>query len=477
MAERLNSIAHSHLASASVRHHPPDHAPEFYSRAGSLSVSNADDLAAVNEFLVTLGRDVSSGGHNRQQVPHGDHGAQQPFTQDDFFNTESLSALGLSGMPGISVSHYPNDLAYSTSPTQPSAPYASFSSPLARSPHPSAQSNQYNSIYPSIYPTINPPVNYPSHEFVHGISPKYAPSPASILSYPSPHPQHLPSSTPDNGSPHSRHVTPSATPPLKVLAMPDSALIANFDYIRPSRGAAPVPQLAPVDYLGKSLRTIVSLKAAPRLDLPEPTSTRNTHKLSAILNPDNGGSTDKKPSALPPPPRLPPLATPLPGEDSDAPCRLPPLHQMYRSPTPSPTREPKSSSTTSSPSVNSRILPRLGSMSIAPVHHESERGRGHTSRDDPHQQQRQHRRLDEQQMDVDNIQLDRPPREISAEERRRHALLIRNLLISINNDYKRRFGSPASRNTSRVDSLSLGTSLRIATSEIRMSRDVEMSVA
>jgi hypothetical protein len=81
-------------------------------------------------------------------------------------------------------------------------------------------------------------------------------------------------------------------------------------------------------------------------------------------------------------------------------------------------------------------------------------------------------------MDVDNAEQDRP-REITAAERRKHALVIRNLLLSINNDFNRRFGTPAARREStwHVDNLPEGASLRIATSEIRMSRDVEMSVA
>jgi hypothetical protein len=456
MAERLNNLAQSQLS-------VPQHSySDFYPRAASLSVSSADDLAAVNEFLVTLGREVSVGGHR----PHSTH---QSYAQDNFFDTESLSALGLSGMPGISVSHYPNDLAYS-SPTQQPIPYATYSSPLARS---STQPGQYNSIYPSIYPTINPPpsASYPSHEFM---SPKYTHPPAGIP-YPSPHPQHLSSSTPEGGSPHSHspRVTPSATPPGRALAIPDPALTATFDYIRPSRGAAPVPQLAPVDYLGKSLRTIVSLKAVPRIDLSE---ARNSYKLSALLNPEDGAPSEKKQPALPPPPRLPPLATPLRGEDGDSQCRLPPLYQMYRSPTPSPTRDSKQSSPTSSPNVNTRILPGLRLLSITPQSRESERGRGHSSRDDHERQY--HRDDDEQHMDVDNVEQDRP-RDITAAERRKHALVIRSLLISINNDFKRRFGTPATRSEStfRVDNLPVGATLRIATSEVRMSRDVEMSVA
>jgi hypothetical protein len=43
---------------------------------------------------------------------------------------------------------------------------------------------------------------------------------------------------------------------------------------------------------------------------------------------------------------------------------------------------------------------------------------------------------------VEKIELDRRSRDISDDERRRHTELIRNLLVSINSDYKRRFGTP-----------------------------------
>jgi glutathionyl-hydroquinone reductase len=43
---------------------------------------------------------------------------------------------------------------------------------------------------------------------------------------------------------------------------------------------------------------------------------------------------------------------------------------------------------------------------------------------------------------VEGIELDRRRREISADDRHKHVELIRSLLLSINSDYKRRFGTP-----------------------------------
>jgi len=43
---------------------------------------------------------------------------------------------------------------------------------------------------------------------------------------------------------------------------------------------------------------------------------------------------------------------------------------------------------------------------------------------------------------VEKIELDRRSGDISDDERRKHTELIRNLLVSINSDYKRRFGTP-----------------------------------
>jgi hypothetical protein len=66
------------------------------------------------------------------------------------------------------------------------------------------------------------------------------------------------------------------------------------------------------------------------------------------------------------------------------------------------------------------------------------------------------------------IELERS-KEISAEDRRKHAELIRDLLISINNDYKKRFGTPHVRVKEEDDSMNLISS--------ELPRDVEMTAA
>jgi hypothetical protein len=43
---------------------------------------------------------------------------------------------------------------------------------------------------------------------------------------------------------------------------------------------------------------------------------------------------------------------------------------------------------------------------------------------------------------VGKIQLDHLTKEVTPEDRRKHAELIRNLLVKINEDYRKRFGSP-----------------------------------
>lgn len=67
------------------------------------------------------------------------------------------------------------------------------------------------------------------------------------------------------------------------------------------------------------------------------------------------------------------------------------------------------------------------------------------------------------------IELERS-KEISAEDRRKHAELIRDLLVSINNDYKKRFGTPYVRvKEEEEDSMNLIMSESL--------RDVEMTAA
>ncbi|KAF8273978.1 hypothetical protein EI94DRAFT_1434037, partial [Lactarius quietus] len=82
MAERLTSLAY---ANSNVN-------PTFNPRSVSLDIRSPEELAAVNHFLLTLGRDVVSAQESRL--------SSNPQAYN-YFDYDQLSHLGLTGMPGM----------------------------------------------------------------------------------------------------------------------------------------------------------------------------------------------------------------------------------------------------------------------------------------------------------------------------------------------------------------------------------------
>ncbi|KAK0500613.1 hypothetical protein EDD18DRAFT_1145129 [Armillaria luteobubalina] len=110
MAERLNNLNFS--------------GHNFNPRSVSVEIRSPEELAAVNEFLVTLGRNVS-GRPQQQSPPSGTAAASFP---PDYFDPVSLSQLGLAGMPGMPPSHThysPEPASYPNN--SPPQQYASYS--------------------------------------------------------------------------------------------------------------------------------------------------------------------------------------------------------------------------------------------------------------------------------------------------------------------------------------------------------------
>jgi len=212
------------------------------------------------------------------------------------------------------------------------------------------------------------------------------------LSHP-PFPNHHYHTPPlDNSSPHSSGSSPATTtPPQLALSMPD-----NFDYLRASRGAPAVAHLAPPEYMGTSKRPMIPLKALPGASFSEPLTLKPKSPLSLRQPP---ASSLSKPGSLYP------LLT-----SGDIQYKLPPLNKRYSSPSPSSSRESTPSPTHSSPMPRSTVLP--GILSIACP----------TESDD---------------LDIGRIELGRT-KDVSQEERKRHAKLILDLLVSINRDFRNR---------------------------------------
>ncbi|TFK36915.1 hypothetical protein BDQ12DRAFT_653749 [Crucibulum laeve] len=413
MAERLNNIAYTQHNSG---HHPHN----FNPRSVSLDIRTPEELAAVNEFLVTLGRDVS--GNGRQ--PQGPASHPNNFPSENYFDPVSLGQLGLAGMPGMPGSNASfNDNSYSNNNSQQfSNAYHS-----SRSTHPSVQPAQYGS---SMYPTMNdssmtysPTSDYSSHSSRQ--SRKY--SNMSNQSFSGQHYHHPTPPLESSGSPHSTVSTPvTTTPPQIPLSMPDA-----FDYHRGLRGASAVAHLTAPEYMSKAMRPMVPLKTAPA-GSHDADSGRSEPTEPKPSTPSHRGPPAKLPS-ISKPSSLYPLLT-----SGDIQYKLPPLNRMYREESP-PSRESTPSSTHSSPIAQTTVLPSITSIASGTRSPES----------------------DELAKEVGRIELDRT-KEISAEERKRHADLILKLLVNINNDFKERYGSQASSGALLAN---------------ERSRDVEMTAA
>ncbi|KAF8973619.1 hypothetical protein BDZ97DRAFT_1775950 [Flammula alnicola] len=393
MAERLNNLAYQQNAG----HHPSSN---FNPRSVSLDIRTPEELAAVNEFLVTLGRDVS-GVNARQQAAAA--AAQPTFNStESYFDPTHLSQLGLTGMPGMpgANTNY-SDHQYGNSAPQ----YTNYSSSRSSVQQQQQQQTQYSTMYTGMN---EPTMGY--NDYQQGNNDrrqsnpnKYAPASNSFSG------QHYHHPTPplESSSPHSTVSTPvTTTPPQVPMSMPDT-----FDYLRPSRGAPAVAHLAPPEYMSKAMRPIIPLKSVPTLPLPDRPQPVEP-KLPLALHRKHGStSAPASTSALSKPGSLYPLLV----EEGDIQYKLPPLNKLYRSPSP-PSRESTPSSTHSSPLTQTTFLPSIHSIA-------SGGGRSPDSDDLSHK--------------IGRIELDRT-KDIPQEERKRHAELILNLLVNINNDFKNR---------------------------------------
>ncbi|THV07605.1 hypothetical protein K435DRAFT_741949, partial [Dendrothele bispora CBS 962.96] len=363
MAERLNNLAYAHAIHAAGGHNN-----HFNPRSVSLDIRTPEELAAVNEFLLTLGRDVSSTMRPNQGHSHG-HSASLGSFPADYFDAVNLSQLGLTGMPGMPTA---DDLASYTG--------TSYNAPSSNAQYQRHSASNYgNSMYPVNDSHLMHGAEYARRS---SMSSKYNQA-QSIPQYPQHH-YHQPTPPLDTsaGSPHSTVSTPiNATPPQIPMTMPMTigtpSDTAAFDYLRAPRGPGPVVGLVPQDYLGKDMRPIVPLKSAPNAPPgplepkvqagahrgpPAKLSSETSKKISPVP------STSETPS---PSSSLYPLLT-----SGDAQYKLAPLNSMYRSladgrsrsssressPAPASASVSPGHSTASSPSVKSTYLPSLRSI-------------------------------------------------------------------------------------------------------------------
>ena len=382
MAERLDDITYGQTGSSNT----------FNPRSVSLDIRTPEELAAVNQFLITLGRDVSA---SRQSLhssnPHSS-------LSSNYFDVANLAQLGLSDIPGLpgvnDFSGDQSDQSYATSHQYPNGPYSSRSVPVPLS---------------NMYTTMETSLKYNGH---------YNPG-RSAQQYQGSYGTHYQYSTPsmDGGSPHSTISTPVTTDTQVPLPMSD------FDFQR-SRDIPHVAHLAPPEYSSKPMRSMVALKSLPLADRPALVEPRPSLAQSSQRSIGLPSLSDRKPVLISKSESLYPMLTP-----GDKRVTLPPLSAIYRSPSSQPRSYHsvphfhESSSVQSSFGSGHAILPSFSSIDLLA----------------PRERQCEDQLVnDVKMMDLEKRDL------ISREQRKRHADLILGLLVKINGDFKNNYGQPIS---------------------------------
>jgi hypothetical protein len=396
MADRLTSLSYTDVAGPALN-------DTFSPRSVSLDIRSPEELEAVNQFLLTLGRDVASVHESRSSSSSN----SQPYSH--YFDYSELGQLGLTGMPGISISNntgnsqnpYPNSSQYSSHTPF----YASNASVRVGQQH--ASGNSYcGPMYPSMNSLTNQGLSPTTSIERRGSNGTHAP-PMSPAFHVAGHQQLSPIGhahlTPplDSSSPHSSLSSPSSSTSPH-LPHADSTAI----YER--RPVVPPAVLAPVDYTTRAMHKTVPLKAIPARS-PSPVDSE-TSSSSPTLG---------RPSLAPPPPSS-PLARPLyplltSGDDD---LKLPPLHKSFPRLTPP-----------SSPAYDQTTLPVLPSLREVTA-----------SAGTPTATSGVDERLSYR---LDRLKLNGR----GNDNRARHAALIRDLLITINERYRARFTSVPPRLT------------------------------
>ena len=395
MADRLTSLTYADITGS-------DSNTSFSPRSVSLDIRSPEELAAVNHFLLTLGRDVTSLHESRPSSN------SQPYS--NYFDYDQLSQLGLTGMPGIPASNTTshNQNTYSGSGSQYSShpPFYSSNSSLRVSQHGASGVSFSGSMYPSMHDVSNQGLL--SAESIERrvsnggsgvtLAPPTSPSTSSpfpVVGYQQQQPSpagHVHLTPPlDSSSPHSSLSSPSnSTPPH--VPHTDAAVV----YER-SRRVVPPAVLAPVDYPTKSRHTIVQLKTIPaRSESPD-----DSEYSSSPSSPMRSSSLVRPPASS---------LAPLYLKSGDGDLKLPPLHNNYPSLSPpsSPTRE----------QTITPVLPSLREVAAS----------AGTTTATSGVDERLSRRLD-------GLKLNSR----SNDDRAHHAALIRDLLVTINKRYRTQF--------------------------------------
>jgi len=456
MVERLSNLAYLSNNIPSNQSHGNGngggygHAPAFNPRSVSFDIHTPEELAAVNEFLITLGREVTTTTRAHPVPPR--HSAREfdNHPSHSYFNPAGLNELGLTGMPGIlnsgagSGASFNDAAMYSTSSATGFPPYPSRSTHQSVSvPGINFASSHPTSLFPEMSSASFPELNgrRDNNAFVSAVSTPSSMSDAKLESPPPFLARALDYQSPEMLSPHSAMSTPPAG--------------LDFDFLRAPRGPPPVAQITPLDYHHRTMRTMVPLKSVPA-DHQKCTIPSSSKSLKHVPSTDSGSGSDSLHHLL------------TSGSEE---CTLAPLHlREERSPSP-PASSSRSGSSTPEPQYYGTVLPSLKSVTSGI----STERLARSVRDIE---------IDSQADEGDEIRSTSDEgivNEAEAEggKRQEHARLIKDLLIFINSEYKKRYGVPGEKNKDRLVGVGSRTLMGPGVPGIRRppsSMDVEMTV-
>lgn len=389
MAERLNNLVYGHAPTYSSSDFGSNTtSSNFNPRSVRFDIRTPEELAAVNEFLITLGRDVS------RRQSHSTRSSNSP----DYFDEAALEQLGLVNIPASLSQSYPTPPHHSLPLQQPA--YAS--------------SRSFMDDFESNFPRRPTQQQYSHH-----------PSP--------PH---------DGSSPHSHSSgggSPiSAVPPASSL--PDHDPASTFDFVRPSRGAPIVPTIDLADYLGLSgvtaapnmnnkHRPAVLLQSNPEAAVEQPPKEPKplqkaypARLIASRTSPPPSSSSKSSGSSL-----YPSLSNLLISEADGgakefklAPLKLGSTNDRPSSPLSSSSNPPsRDSSMSPDPASRKVSLPGIRSITSAVSPPISVSKASSLMRD----------------LDISSG----PSKDVDHVQRKRHAEFIKDLLVAINRDYRERF--------------------------------------
>ncbi|KAH8119901.1 hypothetical protein DFH11DRAFT_1754446 [Phellopilus nigrolimitatus] len=503
MAERLSSLYAQHNYGAPQQQQQQQQ-QQFNPRSISLDIHSPEELAAVNEFLLTLGRDITSTSqaparrHHPVTPPdfhgHSSHHStrpQQPMqtptnvsSPSSYFDAIGLSELGLANMPGIASLPSPaSSLSGIGSAYAASDYHSSYSPPHRAGPgtgiYPAfedrnvsvSRSSSSSSVYPQTI-TLSPGAAHapppssassmgssstssrmPYHGGIHsGSGPAFRLSPHSTGSSDGPHTR---SPSPLAGSYH--HPSTVALSPYPQIqqqqqqhrqsAAPQPDGAANFDFLARSALGLDHPQLGAYAYAdARALRTMVPLTSAARDDA-----------RTRFLPPPGPVEPRLRPAIQRgPPARLAssvfdekPASTRRRGHA----FRLPPLigaarHASSSSSSgartePGPSRLRAGSPVLDSPASSPRRTPpTLPSIRALRLAADLEPAPSPDEGDLARGVARIRIAGRDKEKERERGERDAPAPAPTPQERRRHAEFIRDLLVAINRDYRARYGTP-----------------------------------